>query len=249
MKPNYLKNTHFRRRIYLMRHGDVSYFDTNNIPVDKPNEVQLTELGQNQARIIQQQLSDLPIDKAVCSGLIRTEQTAELVLGSRDTKILTEPRFMEIQPKGFDQIPLERREDELAYAFENACLSNASYGAGETFLDFGNRVKEGFYALIKQTDWSNLLLVTHDGVNRMILSLIASNCRATTEEALLNMGGFDQDTCCLNILDVDVKNGEITLSRIKLLNFTPDNPLKKDNHFSSMERVFHPYAKSNVSIR
>ncbi|WP_420548008.1 histidine phosphatase family protein [Curvivirga sp.] len=243
-----LKSTYFRRRIYLMRHGDVSYFDKNNKPVDEPNNVQLTELGCKQAQDIGNLLSDIEIDKAICSGLIRTKQTAQLVLGDRRIPIEAEPCFMEIQPKGFDQIPIDRREDELAYAFENAYLPSASYGAGETFVEFATRVTSKFHEIARQTDWSQLLIVAHDGVNRLLLSLIASNCRASAESTLLSMGGYDQDTCCLNILDIDVKDNEIILSRIKTLNYTPSNPLKTDNHFSSMEKVFHPYATSNVKF-
>ncbi|MTI08830.1 histidine phosphatase family protein [Curvivirga aplysinae] len=243
-----LKNTYFRRRIYLMRHGDVSYFDKNNKPVDEPNKVQLTKLGRKQAQDIGSLLSGTKIDRAICSGLIRTEQTAQLVLGDRKISIEAESCFMEIQPKGFDQIPIDRREDELAYAFENAYLPGASYGAGETFVEFATRVTNKFYEIVRQTDWSQLLIVAHDGVNRLLLSLIASNCRATAETALFSMGGYDQDTCCLNILDIDVKDNEINLSRIKTLNYTPDNPLKTDNHFSSMEKVFNPYVTSNVKF-
>lgn len=241
-----LKGTVYRRRIFLMRHGQVDYFNSDGSAVKEPNLVRLSQLGRQQTHAVQQILSDVDIDTVYCSGLIRTKETAERVLGSRRLTIGELPALKEIQPKDFNLVLPTQREEGLVYAFENAHEENARYGQGELFSDFADRVQTQFTSILKNTDWSNLLLVAHDGVNRIILSMIASNCRAKADELLSNMGGFDQDPCCLNIIDVDLVDGDVQMSRIKSLNLTPDNLIKTDNHLSSMERVFRPYAQKYI---
>lgn len=242
-----LKNTACRRRIYLMRHGHVDYFNSDGTAVKEPNLVRLSSIGRQQTQAIQHILSEVDIDTAFCSGLLRTIETAERVLIPRQLTIGELPALKEIQPRDFNLVPASQREEGLVYAFENAHEENATYGQGERFSDFADRVRNQFTSILKNTDWSNLLLVAHDGVNRVILSMIAANCKADIPQLLLNIGGFDQDPCCLNIIDVDVKEGEVQLSRIKSLNLTPDNLLKTNNHLSSMERVFRPYAQKYVT--
>ena len=80
-----LPGTTGRRRIYLMRHGHVDYFgkeiqaaggDTKVVP--------LTPLGQAQAEAAGKALSAVTFDRAICSGVPRTRQTAEFVLSAQD---------------------------------------------------------------------------------------------------------------------------------------------------------------------
>ena len=70
-----------RRRIYLMRHGSVTYFDAAGKPV-LPETVPLNELGRAQAtaagRMFAQQ--QVRFDRVIVSGLPRTVETATRVL-------------------------------------------------------------------------------------------------------------------------------------------------------------------------
>ena len=56
------------------RHGDVSYFGSGKV-TDDPNMVDLTELGREQAKMIDENTKDINFDRILCSGLPRTEQT------------------------------------------------------------------------------------------------------------------------------------------------------------------------------
>src|SRR5438128_2468477 len=85
-----------RRRVYLMRHADVEYFDAAGRP-HRPQTVPLTERGRQQARIAAAALAEVPFDRAVTSGLLRTEQTAQLVLAGREVPLEAEPRLREIE--------------------------------------------------------------------------------------------------------------------------------------------------------
>ena len=52
------------------------------------------------------------------------------------------------------------------------------------------------------------------------------------------MRSFEQDPCCLNVIDADVVDGGIQRRFIKLTNATPVNHAKHGNNLTSMEQVF-----------
>ena len=64
-----------RRRIYLLRHGEVRYFDPSGVPYQQA-EVPLNEEGRSQARAAGKALSEAKITLVITSGLPRTLQTA-----------------------------------------------------------------------------------------------------------------------------------------------------------------------------
>jgi len=66
-----------RRRIYLMRHGAVSYFDHGR-PL-KPEDVPLTVAGRDQAYAAASMLRGIEFDRVITSGLPRTIETARIV--------------------------------------------------------------------------------------------------------------------------------------------------------------------------
>ena len=63
-----------RRRIYLMRHAQVRYFEGRH-----PEEVVLTEEGRRQAEAAAGALSGVRFDRVLTSGLARAEETARIV--------------------------------------------------------------------------------------------------------------------------------------------------------------------------
>jgi broad specificity phosphatase PhoE len=66
-----------RRRIYLMRHARVAYFEEGR-PV-QPDTVLLTEEGREQARAAAAVLEGIRFDRVITSGLPRTLETARIV--------------------------------------------------------------------------------------------------------------------------------------------------------------------------
>jgi hypothetical protein len=68
-----------RRRLYLMRHAEVSYFDEGGRPLSA-TRAPLTELGREQARAAGRALRDVRLDRVITSGLPRTLETARLVV-------------------------------------------------------------------------------------------------------------------------------------------------------------------------
>ena len=67
-----------RRRVYLLRHGQVPYFGPERAA--RAEEVALSETGREQARAAGRLLAGIHFDRVVTSRLRRTVETAELVL-------------------------------------------------------------------------------------------------------------------------------------------------------------------------
>ena len=230
-----LPGTKGRRRIYLMRHGHVSYVNDQGQPVD-PKTVSLTSTGRDQAGSAQQLLADIPIDRVICSGMNRARETAEIVLGPRSCNIEDVTAFREIQGGRLSQVSAEEREAAFVYGLEGAHLPNARFAGGDSFREFEQRVGTGFEDLLRQPDWKYLLLVTHDVVNRMIL---AHCCGA----GLKGLSTFEQDMACINVVDVDLADGEVIRRMIKAVNVTPYNTSKAGMYRTSFEEVFRTLIK------
>ena len=196
-----LPGTSDRRRIYLLRHGAVEYMKPDGTLVENPRGVGLSPTGREQAVRVGHLLRDVSFDRAVHSGLPRARETAEIVLG--DTRALESvPELSEIHVGHLDRVPPNRIDAEFTYGFESAGNAGASFARGELFNDFFERVVTRFESLIRQPGWTRMLVVAHGGTNRAILSWM-------TRGGLESLASFEQDECCLNVLDVDVVDGEV----------------------------------------
>lgn len=227
-----LEGTRRRRRIYLMRHGKVAYFDAAGQPLN-PKLAGLTEEGRAQARAVGEALAAVPLDRVLCSGLPRTRETAELAVAGRGLPVEDVPGFLEIRAGRFRLIPREEREAAYVYGFEAATSPGARFAGGDAFEEVQARVVAAFEALLAEPGWTRLLLVAHDGVNRMLLSWA---CGA----GLGALGVFEQDFAALNVLDFDVDEGRVERRLIRATNLTPWNLVKAGCHDTSLEEVFRP---------
>ncbi|MDP7548677.1 MAG: histidine phosphatase family protein [Alphaproteobacteria bacterium] len=225
-----LEGTAGRRRIYLMRHGEVRYFGADGQPVH-PKFVDLTDRGRAQAASTGELLAEVPFDRALSTGLPRTMQTAQSVLGERTIALEDIPALKEIHSgRNEGKAPEEVREDFI-HGMEKANQPGARFAGGDLFQEFYDRVTAAFEALLLEPGWRNLLLVAHDGTNRMLLGWASYG-------GLASARAFEQDPGCLNVIDADVEDGQISRRLIKLSNLTPTNHSKLGNHLTSMEQVF-----------
>ncbi|BAL24661.1 histidine phosphatase family protein [Azoarcus sp. KH32C] len=224
-----LAGTDRRRRVYLMRHGEVEYFDAAGRPVD-PRHVTLTERGCEQARAAGMLLRDVPFDDAIISGMPRTAHTASLVLDGRALAVREEPRLKEIRAGRLAAVPPERREEIITRAYDRAADPDASFIGGESWADFQLRVLDVWHDVIQADGWANLLVVAHDAVNRIILSHVVG-------AALQGLRAFEQEPACINIIDVDVDAGKVERAFIRAANLTAYNLAAHANHHTVMERI------------
>lgn len=213
-----------------MRHGHVAYADAEGRPVD-PRHVRLSEEGRIQAAAARDLLRDIPLDAALCSGLPRAVETAEVVLEPHALSLANDERFRELRGARLSAISPERREAQFVYGLEGADEPGARFADGDLFSDFEARISGGLEALLRMPDWSRLLLVAHDVVNRMLLSVVSG-------AGLRGLSAFEQDFACINVIDVDIVEGRTVRRLIKAVNVTPYNPVKTGNYQTSFEQVF-----------
>jgi broad specificity phosphatase PhoE len=220
-----------RRRLYLMRHGDVSYFDEEGRP-HQPETVPLNIEGRAQAEAARAALVEVALDRVVSSDLTRSIETAEIVARGRDLVPETRPELREIQPGRLRDIPADGLEHAFVGAFAGGLDRETRFLMGETFGSLVDRVRGYLQTLLADANWSNLLIVAHGGVNRTILAHAVG----------LGLEGFaawEQDPACINILDVDAGGQWLT----RLVNYTPYNPAKIGLHLTTMERLFEQYTR------
>src|ERR1700721_3443790 len=94
------------RLFVLARHAESSANASGVVNSDPRHPVALTQRGRAEARQLGAQLADLEIDLAVCSRLLRTQQTVELVLGARAVPIVIDEAFDEVRTGVFDEQPI-----------------------------------------------------------------------------------------------------------------------------------------------
>lgn len=193
-----------RRRIVLMRHGEAAYVDEAGRPAPDARQVPLTARGREQAQAQGRALAGIPFDRAVCSGLPRTVETATLVLGEQRRADGSPVPELEVS-EGFAEVgTVGPRHDPPATAAFVAHAANpwrdgakpgARFLAGERFAEFDARVSVALAEQIERRDWRTLLLVAHGGTNRSILNHVMG----------VNWGTIDveQDNACFNLIDLD----------------------------------------------
>jgi broad specificity phosphatase PhoE len=213
-----------RRRIYLMRHAQVRYFQGRH-----PHEVQLTELGRAQAQAAADALSRVRFDRAIASGLPRTLETAQTV--APGLEIERNPALREIEGGELRGVAPETVQEMMTSAFRGVVPLDTRFLGGETIGELLDRVLPEVDALLADESWDVALLVLHGAVNRAILS------RALTGERVF-LGAFEQAPACINVLDVDGAGAFV----VRAVNHTPYDPAHVSApRLTTMEHLWQEY--------
>jgi probable phosphoglycerate mutase len=220
-----------RRRVYLLRHGDVSYFDDQGRP-QRPATVPLNAEGRRQAEAAARELATAPLDRVVASDLIRSVETAQILIAGRGLLLETREELREVQPGRLADIPPEALEHAFTGAFSGEISRETRFLAGESFGSLADRVLPCLQELLADRPWRQLLLVAHGGVNRTILAHALGL-------GLCGFGALEQDPGCINILDVDDAGRWL----VRLINYTPYNTVKTGLELTTMERLYEQYRR------
>jgi broad specificity phosphatase PhoE len=213
-----------RRRLYLMRHAQVAYFDDGR-PV-RPDLVPLTEEGREQARAAAALLEGIAFDRVVTSGLPRTLETAHIVASSREPE--SWPDLREIEPGRLTDIPEEEIEHAFVAVWRDVVPEDVRFLGGETIGSLLDRVLAALERLLADPDWDVLLAVLHGGVNRAILSYALTGGRAF-------LGNFEQSPGCINVLDV----GDDWV--VRAVNISPTDPAHLRGRLRTMEELWREF--------
>jgi broad specificity phosphatase PhoE len=215
-----------RRRIYLMRHAEVAYFEPDGRPV-RPEAVSLTREGENQARATRDALADIQFDRSVTSGLPRTLETAQIVAPAVEPEAW--PDLRELESGRLDDIPDQDVEQAFTGVFRGVVPEETRFLGGETIGALFDRVLPALERLLADESWDVLLAVLHGGVNRAILSY------AVTGERTF-LGNFEQAPACVNILDAGTDHWVV-----RAVNVTPYDLAHLNGRQTTMEQLYVQY--------
>ena len=214
-----------RRRLYLMRHGAVAYFDDAGKPV-APDDVPLTREGREQALAARTLLEDVRLDRVIASGLPRTTETAALVAPEHEVELW--PELREIMGSKLSSIPADELEEAFVHAFRGVVPNDKRFLGGETIGGLFDRVVPALERLVADAAWDTVLVVAHGAVNRAILSYVLTGER-------MFLGRFEQAPGCLNVLDV----GEDSI--VRAVNVAPVDLVHATTRKTTMEQYWDQY--------
>lgn len=232
-----------RRRVYLMRHGAVTYFDSATGRPVLPEQVRLNDDGIAQAKAAGEafRAAGVRFDRAIVSGLPRTLDTAALVLrhagqGELEPQVWTE--WQEIRGGRLGDIPQEALEQAFTGLQRSPVAESQRFLNGESVGELLDRVLGGLARLQADPDWDCALLVLHGVVNAAILS------HAVTGGQRLMLGSWVQSPACINVLDVaPPQGGQPGDWLLRVCNFAPSHPLHADERSTTMEALYAQYLR------
>ncbi|MCI1735188.1 MAG: histidine phosphatase family protein [Bacilli bacterium] len=148
--------------LYVTRHGET---DWNRVgKIQGIQDIPLNSVGRKEAKELKEKVAALPLDRMISSPLSRAYQTALIVNEDRHLPLTTDVRIREE-----DYGDLEGKEcfQEL---FSLRGQYFVRYPHGEGYLDVAFRVFSFLDDLKKADPASNILIVTHAGISRVINS-------------------------------------------------------------------------------
>jgi broad specificity phosphatase PhoE len=217
-----------RRRIYLMRHAQVSYFEHGE-PL-RPDLVPLTADGRRQAEAAASFLEGIHFDRVITSGLPRTLETAGIVAPNEEPEAW--PELSEIEAGRLGDIPEDQLERTFVEAWNNVVPEEVRFLGGETIGSLLERVLPAVERLLADEEWDVVLAVLHGGVNRAILSYALTGRRAL-------LGNLEQAPGCINVLDV----GDDWV--VRAVNISPTDPTHLGGRLRTMEELWAEFRGSS----
>ncbi len=218
-----------RRRLFLMRHGEVTYFDADGQP-HRPDEVGLNAAGRRQAHAAAEALREIAFDRVVASNLRRAVETARIV--APEAKVEEWPELRELKAASLEGLDEEQVEAVFTKAFSGPAPLDKTFLLGETIGELLDRIVPALERLVADPEWDTALAVLHGGVNRAILSY------ALTGEKTF-FGGFEQAPGCINVLDVG-PDGWV----VRAVDYSPEDALHTRTRLTTMEELYAKYRPS-----
>ncbi len=153
-------------KIYFVRHAEVSkeYIGKYNGHIDIP----ISKNGKQQAKELGKKLSPIHFDRIYCSDLIRAKQTLDNFGLNQEviySKKLREKSWGKHEGMSFEEI------EKSGIKYENFKQWISALD-GEGIESYTHSLEKYFKEIILQDKSENILIVTHAGVIRTLLSVI-----------------------------------------------------------------------------
>ncbi|MDY0122707.1 histidine phosphatase family protein [Sulfurimonas sp.] len=154
-------------KVTLIRHAEVDerYKNCYNGHID----IGLSKNGKIKAEELAKKLDTIEFDAVFCSDLRRAKETLQPSLHLKNaifTDKLREKSWGKHEGLGFDEI---LAEGEVEYIDFLQWINSLD---GEPHEEYAKRVEEFFFKFLPSLEKENILVVTHAGVIRVLLSII-----------------------------------------------------------------------------
>jgi alpha-ribazole phosphatase len=194
--------------IYLVRPGKLELKDDQRRFIGQVN-VPLNAEGVIQARNLCNILTNVNFSAAYCSDLVRSRQTAEIIVAPKGCGVVTVPKLREIHLGKWEGKSMAEVARKYPKAFQErgADLFYYRVAGGESYVDCSKRVVAAFQEIMENSQ-GNILVAGHIDVNRLLLCHILGL-------PMKNMFRISQKHGCLNI--IAFTNSQV---RVEVLNYT-----------------------------
>ncbi|SCY56726.1 histidine phosphatase family protein [Alkaliphilus peptidifermentans] len=192
-------------KLFLTRHGQTEWNLEGRLQGHKDSN--LTDVGEQQAKLLGERLKDIEIDVIISSSSGRAYRTAELICGDREIDILPNDNLKEINIGDWEGqlvVEVEEHSPDEHHNFWNLPHLYQPSG-GETFQQLHTRVSNEIEKIITEHYGKNILVVTHGVVLKALISYFENK-----EIKDLWSGAFMHSTC-LNIVEIDNKERRFLL--------------------------------------
>lgn len=167
------KDKSYMTKIYIARHGQT---DSNmrNACIGH-TDVPLNAVGEEQARMLAEKLSEINFETVYTSPLLRAVNTAEPILQmTRHAKLIMNYGLVERDFGLWDNMTFDEIQEKYPVEYERWRKDWVSYRPpdGESIIDIYNRAKETSDRILTAHKDENILIVTHLGISRTILAYL-----------------------------------------------------------------------------
>ena len=159
-------------KLYISRHGQTPW-NVEDLICGR-TDVPLTELGQQQAKLLAESAKDKGIDVILCSPLLRARQTAQAVSDAIGVPVQIDERLTEFDFGTFDGTTRFGEEFQALRA-----QLPMRFPGGESGFDLAYRIYGLLHEVREKYADKTVLLVCHNCVSRMVRSFFVN---MTTEE-------------------------------------------------------------------
>jgi len=227
-----------RRRLYLMRHGAVSYFDPASGAPLPAETVPLTAEGLEQARAAGRLFAaqGVRFDRVICSGLPRTRQTAAVVLAELpgpQPAIEEQPALREIHGGRLRDIAPAELDAVFTTLQRGPLTDDTRFLGGESLGELLDRALPAAQALLAEP-WDCALWVLHGVVNAALLSHWVSGGQR------ILLPGWQQDPACINIIDLGGPGDAL----LRAVNLNAQDLLRPQQRLSTMEKLLADFRRA-----
>jgi probable phosphoglycerate mutase len=184
------------RKIFLVRHGQIDY--GNKKRYIGITDLPLTNAGIVQATRLKEYFSGIEIEKAFSSPLKRCMQTAEILLEGSSINWEVIDELKEINMGKWENLTIDYIKEHFRDMYEKrgANIDTFIPLGGESFEQLQKRVMPAFEYIVENTA-GNILIISHAGVNRVILSKLL-------DFPLQDIFKISQPYGCINELSWDI---------------------------------------------